>query len=165
MLELGALHCNAGAEEMRRAETAADFARAADWFKSALRLDPDNERAEAALEAAVAAQQSLSAPPLYPNQSPTANLRMDHFGGGFDSPGKGEALIGLDAEMLRQQLERNQTLLSGSVADSPGASLAADAAQRSMMSALADLRDELRCVHRHMELCLDFCLSGFMFLL
>lgn len=131
MLELGALHCNAGAEEMRRAETAADFARAADWFKSALRLDPDNERAEAALEAALAAEQSLAAPPII--CSPAANIRSDHFADGGSQ-------AAMDADALIAQLERNQMLL-GSVPDDSTSVMASTTGSLE----LSKLRDEMRC--------------------
>ena len=50
-IELAKVHSDYGAEEMRTAQTHAEFAKAADWFRSSLRLNADDDRTAAALEA------------------------------------------------------------------------------------------------------------------
>ena len=59
MRELAELHCGAGEAELRQAVTSADYGRAVDCFKNALRLDGDSGAAEQGLERATDGQHSI----------------------------------------------------------------------------------------------------------
>ena len=129
--ELARIHCDYGAEEMRMAETHLDFAKAADWFRSSLRLNQNDDRAAAALEAAMAAEAALTPNEL--SQSPMVNVHANHFGargtpGSPRSPSGSSGGSSADQmEAVRAQLERNRNLLDDGGDGGAGAAGWADA--------------------------------------